>query len=236
MLPPTFPPSSGTFGQMAPNPLAGMFQPLPAAPPANPMLVNQQVTDRHAHVQPHASTILIPAILQYICSRQLLSTVMACCLLWCSMRSDYLMPSEFLCFSCFQVQTLQARIGPKRGKMFSTCQVFVPCMSASLLLLSSSDAAQKLPLLCFCAFKSNSKKQPCRKTSSWDILANTEYADAPLLSPSMFIISQHIGPLTASCTALCSVLGLPHCPIIIISDGMTRPGVFLLDSRIPKLT
>ena len=50
VLPPAFPPSSGAFGHMAPNPLAGMFQPLPAAPPANPMLVNQQVTDRHSHV------------------------------------------------------------------------------------------------------------------------------------------------------------------------------------------
>ena len=52
VLPPVsaFPPSSGPFGQMAPNPLAGMFQPLPAAPPTNPMLVNQQVTDRQAHV------------------------------------------------------------------------------------------------------------------------------------------------------------------------------------------
>ena len=38
------PPSSGAFGAKGANPLAGMFQPLPVAPPANPMLVNQQVS------------------------------------------------------------------------------------------------------------------------------------------------------------------------------------------------
>ncbi|DBA80807.1 TPA: U2 small nuclear RNA auxiliary factor 2, variant 2 [Trebouxia sp. C0004] len=44
----SFPPSSGAFGHMAPNPLAGMFQPLPAAPPTNPMLVNQQAAAEKA--------------------------------------------------------------------------------------------------------------------------------------------------------------------------------------------
>ena len=52
VLPPvtSYPPSSGAFGHTAPNPLAGMFQPLPAAPPANLTLMNQQVriTSTHA--------------------------------------------------------------------------------------------------------------------------------------------------------------------------------------------
>ena len=63
VLPPvsSFPPSSGAFGHMAPNPLAGMFQALPAAPPTNPMLVNQQVWTTAVSVSVQSPTALTQA-------------------------------------------------------------------------------------------------------------------------------------------------------------------------------